>query len=61
MADAHSSVYCFLGSVGAIDSYMANGGFEMALITDVGRVLITPGLIDSFELANLDYTVEMIR
>ena len=29
--------------------------------TDDGRVLITPGLIDSFELANLDYTVEMIR
>ena len=49
------------GSDGAIDYYMANGGFEMALITDDGRVLITPGLIDSFELANLDYTVEMIR
>ena len=61
MADALSTALCVLGSDGAIDYYMANGGFEMALITDDGRVLITPGLIDSFELANLDYTVEMIR
>ena len=44
-----------------MEYYLANGGFDMVLITDDNRVLITSGLIDAFELSNTSYTVEMIR
>lgn len=61
LADALSTALCVLGEDGAVEYYLANGGFDMVLITDDNRVLITSGLIDAFELSNTSYTVEMIR
>ncbi len=61
LADALSTTMCVLGEDAAKEYYLTNGGFEMVLITDDGRVLVTYGLMDAFELANADYTVEIIR
>lgn len=61
LADALSTTMCVLGEDAAKEYYLTNGGFEMVLITDDGRVLVTYGLMDAFELTNADYTVEIIR
>lgn len=50
MADALSTALFVLGENGAKDYYDAWGGdFEMVLITDDGRVIVSGGLVDSFE------------
>ena len=50
MADALSTALYVLGEKGAKDYYDAWGDdFEMVLITDDGRVIVSGGLVDSFE------------
>ncbi len=61
LADALSTAMCVLGEDEAEDYYLTNGGFEMVLITDDNRVLVTYGLMDAFELTNSSYTLEIIR
>ena len=48
MADALSTAMFVLGEEGAIAYQQEFGGFEMILITDDGRVVISNGLADSF-------------
>lgn len=47
-ADALSTAMFVLGEEGAISYMQEFGGFEMILITDDGRVIVSGGLADSF-------------
>lgn len=48
LADCLSTAMFVLGEDGALDYWRANGGFEMILITNDGRVVITNGLYGRF-------------
>ena len=61
MADALSTALYILGESGAVSYYESYGSdFEMVLITDDGRVIVSSGLRDSFQLSG-DRTVEYVR
>lgn len=60
MADALSTALFVLGTDGAIQYYSAYGGFDMVLVTDDGRVLVTNGLYDVFTAQTDSYAVEYI-
>lgn len=56
MADALSTALFILGENGAMDYYRTYAGFEMILITDDGRVILTSGLRGCFdESGNWEY------
>lgn len=61
MADALSTSMFVLGEQGAIDYRRAYGGFEMVMITDDGRMVVTEGLRDSFQTAPGSYDVEYVE
>ena len=61
MADALSTSMFVLGEQGAIAYRRAYGGFEMVMITDDGRMVVTEGLRDSFETAPGSYDVEYVE
>jgi len=63
MCDAFSTALFVMGEALAID-FWRNGGyaFDMVLVTDDGRVLVTGGLAGNFQGNEaLDYTYEVIR
>ena len=60
MADALSTALYILGEDGARDYYEEYTGFEMVLVTDDGRTLVSGGLTDAFE-PNGERTVEYVR
>ena len=63
MCDAFSTALFVMGEERAV-RFWKNGGydFDMVLVTDDGRVLITDGLAENFEGNEaLDYTYEVIR
>lgn len=49
LADALSTALYVLGEDGAIEYYEDYPGFEMILVTDDGRTLVSSGLTDAFE------------
>ena len=57
-ADALSTALFVMGAEGALAHYRAEGGFEMVLITQDGRVIVTPGLRDSFGERSGEYSYE---
>ncbi len=56
LADALSTTLFILGEDRALDYWRTYGGFDMILVTDDGRVLITDGLYDSFSSYGDSYT-----
>lgn len=60
MADALSTAIYILGADKALDYYNTWGGFEMVLVTEDDRILVTNGLYDVFSLQSDSYTVEYI-
>lgn len=60
MADALSTALYILGESGATAYYETYGGFEMVLVTDDGRIIVSGGLRENFE-AGGDRTVEYVR
>ena len=60
MADALSTALYVLGESGARDYYETYDGFEMLLVTDDGRVIVSGGLTDSFEPSG-ERTVRYVR
>ena len=63
-ADGLSTALFVLGEEKALDfydrAYDSVGGFELVLITDDGRVVVTPGLAEGFTENSDDYTYEYI-
>lgn len=60
MADAYSTALYVMGETAACDFWAAEGDFDMVLVTQDGRVIYTPGLIDHFmqvEESGYDYQV----
>ncbi len=55
-ADALSTALFVMGEGGALRYYRDNGGFEMVIITDDGRVVVTPGVSGSFEESGEGWT-----
>ena len=60
MADALSTALYVLGESGAVNYYRTYGGFEMVLVTDDGRVVVSDGLRDDFTLET-ERRVEYVR
>ena len=60
LADALSTAMFVLGEEAALEFYRAQGGFEMVLITEDNRVIITPGLQESFVEKSETYTYEYL-
>lgn len=60
-ADALSTALCIMGERDAIDLYQERGDFEMLLITDDGRIIVSSGLNAMFERSNDDYDVEYVN
>lgn len=60
-ADALSTALYVLGEDDARDFYRDNSGFELILITDDGRIVVSEGVRESFSLNGSDYTVETLR
>ena len=61
MADALSTALYVLGESGAKSYYETYGtDFDMVLVTDNGRIVVSGGLTDAFE-AYGDRTVEYVR
>ncbi len=60
LADALSTAVYVLGADKALEYYRSWGGFEMVLVTDDDRVLVTNGLYDVFTLQSDNYVVEYI-
>ena len=58
LADALSTTMFILGEDKALDYWRTYGGFEMILVTDDGRVLITDGLYDEFASYGDSYDFE---
>lgn len=58
-ADALSTTLFVLGLDGALDFYREQGDFELVLVTEDDRVIVTPGLADAFtgdsELYDYEY------
>lgn len=49
MCDALSTALFIMGIDGAEDYWQKNGGFDMILVTDDGRIIYTDGLAESFK------------
>lgn len=60
-ADALSTALYVLGADRAIALWRELGSFELVLVTEDGRVLVTEGLAESFDSASEDYSYEYIR
>lgn len=60
LADALSTSLFVMGEEGALAYYGEHGGFELVLITEDGRVIVTPGLRDGFEERSETYTYEYL-
>lgn len=60
LADALSTAVYVLGADKALEYYHTWGGFEMVLVTEDDRILVTNGLYDVFTLQSDGYTVEYI-
>lgn len=58
MADALSTALYVMGEKAALNYYSTYGGFEMILVTDDGRVVITNGLYEAFESYGSSYSYE---
>ena len=61
LADALSTALFILGEDKAIDYWHTYGGFEMVLVTDDGRVVVTDGLYDTFSAYGENYEYEYVR
>lgn len=59
-ADALSTAMFVLGEEKALDYWRTYGGFEMILVTEDRRVVVTPGLKDCFE-EDADYLYEYLE
>ena len=57
-ADALSTSLFVMGAEGALAHYRETGGFELVLITEDSRILVTPGLADSFAERSDEYVYE---
>ena len=60
MADAYSTALYVMGEASAVDFWRQQGTFDMVLVTEDGRVLYTPGLVDCFsetEGSGYDYAL----
>ena len=60
-ADVLSTALYVLGAEKSIALWRELGGFELVLVTEDARVLVTEGLEGSFESAAEDYSYEYIR
>lgn len=60
-ADALSTAMFVLGEEKALDYWRTYGGFEMILVTDDDRVVITSGLYDVFQSYGTNYTYEFAQ
>ena len=60
LADALSTALFVLGEEGALAYYEAAGNFELVLVTEDDRVIVTPGLRDSFREKTETYTYEYL-
>lgn len=60
-ADALSTALCVMGEDRAKDLYQDSTDFEMVLLTDDGRVLVSEGLSEAFERSGDGYTLEYVR
>lgn len=60
-ADALSTAFYVLGAEKAIELWRDLGGFELVLVTEDGRVLVTEGLEGSFDSASEEYDYEYVR
>ena len=59
--DALSTALFIMGQNKAIEFWRGHRDFEMALVTDEGELLLTPGLYDSFTPADgLAYSIEVV-
>ena len=61
MADALSTALFVLGEDGALDYWRQYGGCELILVTEDGRVVLTPGLADSFTESGTRYRYEYLE
>ena len=59
-ADTLSTALCVMGEDDAKKFYKNNSGFEIILITDDQRIVVSEGVRDSFTLSNNDYSVESL-
>ena len=61
--DIYSTACYVMGADAAVDFWRKTGGFEMILVTDDGRVLITEGLEKSFDASSAvhEYDYEILR
>ena len=61
LADLLSTAAFVLGEEDALDLWRAEGGFELLLVTEDGRIVATSGLEDLFSLElNLDAPLEIV-
>lgn len=60
-ADALSTALCVMGETKAKKFYEENSGFEVILVTDDFRIIVSEGARDVFSLSNNDYSIENIR
>ena len=60
LADALSTALYTLGESGAVNYYETWGGFDMVLITEDGRIVVSAGVRDSFEVSG-GRSVEYVR
>lgn len=58
MADCLSTALFVLGEDGALDYWRTYGGFELILVTDDGRVILTDGLEGTFTPGETDYAYQ---
>ena len=59
--DALSTALFIMGREKAVQFWREHRDFEMALVTDEGELLLTPGLYDGFTPAEgLSYSLEVI-
>lgn len=62
LADLLSTATFVLGREDAINLWRTEGGFDLVLVTDSNTVVITEGLIDTFELnQSSGYTLEYVK
>ena len=60
-ADALSTALYVMGEDDARDFYEDNTGFELILITEDKRIVVSEGVREDFTLSGSDYTVETLR